>query len=117
VSLIVAAACMQVSRFGTQGYIANLGHGMLPDHDPEQVAVFVETVHMHSEELNKLLPVHRAAHAHAHVHFQLPTQPMDVAQAGADHAAAAAAANGAPADADHGHGLPAKAKRARMADP
>lgn len=34
-----------VSRFGRQRYIANLGHGMYPDMDPEKVRVFVETIH------------------------------------------------------------------------
>lgn len=33
-----------IEGFGTEGYIANLGHGMQPDHDPEHAGVFVEAV-------------------------------------------------------------------------
>lgn len=39
--------------FGTQRYIANLGHGLYPDMDPEHVGAFVEAVHQHSTEMNK----------------------------------------------------------------
>lgn len=42
-----------IDGFGTQNYIANLGHGMLPDHDPDKLAVFIDEVHRYSEELNK----------------------------------------------------------------
>ncbi|KAM6948485.1 uroporphyrinogen decarboxylase [Aplochiton taeniatus] len=38
--------------FGTRGYIANLGHGMYPDMDPESVGAFVEAVHHHSRQKN-----------------------------------------------------------------
>ncbi|KAJ2787465.1 Uroporphyrinogen decarboxylase in heme biosynthesis [Coemansia interrupta] len=31
--------------FGTQNHIANLGHGMMPSHDPELLRVFLESVH------------------------------------------------------------------------
>ena len=31
--------------FGTSRYIANLGHGMLPSHDPEHLRVFIDSVH------------------------------------------------------------------------
>ncbi|GIY06901.1 uroporphyrinogen decarboxylase [Caerostris darwini] len=42
-----------VQSFGTQKYIANLGHGIYPDMSPESVAVFVNSVHKVSEKLNK----------------------------------------------------------------
>ena len=32
-------------NFGTQRYIANLGHGLYPDIDPKKVITFVETLH------------------------------------------------------------------------
>ncbi|KAM8838964.1 uroporphyrinogen decarboxylase [Synchiropus picturatus] len=41
--------------FGTRGHIANLGHGLYPDMDPENVGAFVEAVHQHSSLMNKLL--------------------------------------------------------------
>lgn len=34
-----------VRRFGKQRYIANLGHGIYPDMDPEKVKVFVDAIH------------------------------------------------------------------------
>jgi uroporphyrinogen-III decarboxylase len=37
-----------VDAFGTQRYIANLGHGMLPSHDPDQVGIFMEQIHVRS---------------------------------------------------------------------
>uniref|UniRef100_A0A8D0KQN7 Uroporphyrinogen decarboxylase n=1 Tax=Strix occidentalis caurina TaxID=311401 RepID=A0A8D0KQN7_STROC len=39
--------------FGTQRYIANLGHGLYPDMSPEHVGAFVEAVHAHSRHINK----------------------------------------------------------------
>ena len=38
-------------KFGTQRYIANLGHGMHPDHDPEKLATFIDTIHSYSETM------------------------------------------------------------------
>lgn len=38
-----------LERFGPRGHIANLGHGMLPDHDPAHAAAFVDAVHELSE--------------------------------------------------------------------
>lgn len=40
-----------LTEFGPSGHIANLGHGMHPDHDPEHARVFIESVHEISEEL------------------------------------------------------------------
>ena len=40
-------------KFGTQRWIANLGHGIYPDMDPEHVAVFINSVHKHSEVSKK----------------------------------------------------------------
>ncbi|KAK2501497.1 hypothetical protein MC885_002796 [Smutsia gigantea] len=46
--------------FGPQRYIANLGHGLYPDMDPEHIGAFVDAVHRHShlfevvDELGKL---------------------------------------------------------------
>lgn len=40
-----------LEAFGPYPHIANLGHGMLPDHDPEHARVFVEAVHEVSAEL------------------------------------------------------------------
>lgn len=41
-----------VSKFGPQRYIANLGHGVIRDTDPENVRTFVDSVHIYSEEIN-----------------------------------------------------------------
>ena len=40
-----------IDGFGVQQYIANLGHGMMPEHDPDRAAVFVEAVHSISSQL------------------------------------------------------------------
>lgn len=42
-----------LTEFGPTGHIANLGHGMHPDHDPEHARVFVDAVHEISEELRQ----------------------------------------------------------------
>eukprot|EP00116_Pleurobrachia_bachei_P006309 sb/3466571/ len=38
-------------KFGTRRYIANLGHGIYPDADPEHVKWFVDAVHRISEDM------------------------------------------------------------------
>ena len=37
-----------VEEFGTSRYIANLGHGMYPDMDPEHLNILVNAIHKHS---------------------------------------------------------------------
>jgi uroporphyrinogen decarboxylase len=39
-----------LSRFGTRRYIANLGHGIYPDMDPDNVRVFLEAVHAYKAD-------------------------------------------------------------------
>uniref|UniRef100_A0A8C5QLW5 Uroporphyrinogen decarboxylase n=1 Tax=Leptobrachium leishanense TaxID=445787 RepID=A0A8C5QLW5_9ANUR len=41
-----------IEAFGCRRYIANLGHGLYPDMDPEHVGAFVSAVHKHSEQKN-----------------------------------------------------------------
>ena len=41
-----------LTQTGTSGWIANLGHGMHPDHDPAKVAVYLKAVAETSAELN-----------------------------------------------------------------
>jgi uroporphyrinogen decarboxylase len=40
-----------LTKFGCKNYIANLGHGIYPDMDPESVQHLVETLHKISEEM------------------------------------------------------------------
>ena len=39
-----------IAKFGKEKHIANLGHGIYPDMDPESVKVFVDAVHKHSKK-------------------------------------------------------------------
>ena len=41
-----------VEKFGTQRYIANLGHGVMKDTDPDHLGEFINAVHKYSEDLN-----------------------------------------------------------------
>ncbi len=47
---IAAETKKMLDAFGFQRHIANLGHGVYPDTDPEKVKVFVETVKAYSSE-------------------------------------------------------------------
>lgn len=42
-----------INEFGTERYIANLGHGIYPDMTPESVNTFVNAVHKHSKSYNR----------------------------------------------------------------
>ena len=40
-----------LTQFGTNRYIANLGHGIYPNMDPTSVEIFVDAVHSISKEM------------------------------------------------------------------
>lgn len=40
-----------IGKFGRERYIANLGHGIYPDMDPDSVKIFVDAVHRHSRRV------------------------------------------------------------------
>jgi len=42
-----------LKSFGTQNYIANLGHGLHPEHNPEHVGWFIQAIHELSEKMNQ----------------------------------------------------------------
>jgi len=42
-----------IAQFGVGSHIANLGHGLSPDHDPEHVRVFIDAVHEYSEAFQR----------------------------------------------------------------
>ena len=39
-----------VERFGRRRWIANLGHGVYPDMDPDHVAAFIDAVHKYTKK-------------------------------------------------------------------
>ncbi|KAG9482855.1 hypothetical protein GDO78_009038 [Eleutherodactylus coqui] len=47
---IEAMVKQMLEAFGCRGYIANLGHGLYPDMDPEHVGAFISAVHKYSEK-------------------------------------------------------------------
>ena len=52
-----------LQKFGTQRYIANLGHGVMKETNPDSVGVFIDAVHSLSEEINAqswMIPLDRA---------------------------------------------------------
>jgi uroporphyrinogen decarboxylase len=45
-----------LNAFGPHGHIANLGHGMHPDHDPEHAGAFIEAVQEQSAQQRSTNP-------------------------------------------------------------
>lgn len=41
-----------LTKFGTQHYIANLGHGILKDTNPDHLGEFINAIHTYSEDMN-----------------------------------------------------------------
>lgn len=41
-----------LEKSGTLGHIANLGHGLMPDHDPEHVGYFIRAVQEISQTMD-----------------------------------------------------------------
>lgn len=50
---VEAATKRMLDQFGTGRHIANLGHGVYPDIDPEKVKVFINTVKEYSSQLRE----------------------------------------------------------------
>lgn len=55
-AVIRAETHAMLDAFGPVGHIANLGHGMHPDHDPAHAAAFVEAVHEHAARRETAAP-------------------------------------------------------------
>jgi uroporphyrinogen decarboxylase len=53
---IRAATGEMLNAFGPHGHIANLGHGMHPDHDPEHAGAFIEAVQEQSAQQRSTNP-------------------------------------------------------------
>ena len=49
---ISTAVKKMLTAFGTRRYIANLGHGIYPDMNPDHLKAFVEAVHNISKDMN-----------------------------------------------------------------
>jgi uroporphyrinogen decarboxylase len=51
-SAIIAEATAIIDAAGTSpGHVFNLGHGITPDIDPENVATLIDTVHSYSAKI------------------------------------------------------------------
>jgi uroporphyrinogen decarboxylase len=50
---VEAATKLMLDQFGAGRHIANLGHGVYPDIDPEKVKVFIETVKSYSANIRR----------------------------------------------------------------